>query len=328
MRGEESSIGVGTILLKRSPFLPDEIEEVERVSQEMGFEVIYTPFVCREEVFCDLMGAKDPTGFFRLYPIDVSPPTDDRPFFFYMLRPKDFLKIFGPHGIKQGLTDANLRAVFILVSLLLIVAFITLLFIMGPLLIFKRGDLKDAEGGVSLLLYFACLGLGYMMVEMSLMQRFILFLGHPVYALSVVLFSILLFSGIGSLLTNFTPFRLVRMHLALVIIALVVLLSSYALFLPKAFKQLIGMGIYGRVLISISCLLPLGLLMGMPFPMGIKLVTRKASEVVPWVWGVNGATSVFASILTIVVALNSGFTAALILGLFAYLIAGFLVRYL
>jgi len=88
------------------------------------------------------------------------------------------------------------------------------------------------------------------------------------------------------------------------------------------------MGIYGKVLISVSCLLPLGLLMGMPFPMCIKLATRKASEVVPWVWGINGATSVFASILTIIVALNSGFTAALILGLFAYLIAGFLVRYL
>jgi len=320
MRGEDSSIGVGTVLLKKSPLLPSEIEEVEMVSQEMGFEVIYTPLACREEAFCDLMGAKDPIEFYRLYPIDISPPTDEKPFFFYMLRPKDFLRIFGPHGIKQGLTEANLRAVFILVSLLIIIAFITLLFIIGPLLIFKRGDLRVAEGGVSLLLYFACLGLGYMMVEISLMQRFILFLGHPVYALSVVLFSFLLFSGIGSLLTNFTP---LRMHLTLIL--LVVLLSGYALLLPRAFGCFINMGRAGRVIVSVLFLLPLGLLMGMPFPMGIKLVTRKASEVVPWVWGVNGAASVLASVLAIVVAINSGFTSALIIGLLAYFAAAFLI---
>ncbi len=326
MRGEDSPIGVGTVLLKRSPFLPSEIEEVERVSWEMGFDVIYTPLACREEAFCDLMMSDDLMGFCRTYPIDVSPPTDDRPFFFYMLRPKDFLKIFGPHRIRQGLTEANLRAVFILVSLLLIVALITLAFIIGPLSIFRRGDLKATEGKVGLLSYFTCLGLGYMMVEMSLMQRFILFLGHPVYALSVVLFSMLLFSGIGSLLTNLTPFRPINARLALVIIALVTLLSGYTLFLPGAFEYLIKMETSGRIAISVLSLLPLGLLMGMPFPLGIKLVTRKASEVVPWVWGVNGAASVLASVLAIVVAINSGFTSALLIGLLAYFAAAFLSR--
>lgn len=321
VRREGEGSVVGTLLIKKSKFLPSEIEQIEGVSQEMGFEVVYTPLHCNDKTFLELITAPDPVQFYRAFPIDVSPPTDDKPFFFHMLRVKDF---FAKRGLSQGIVSPNVQAIFILGNLLLIVTFLTMLFILGPLWAFKRASLRGAQ--MSFLLYFACLGLGFMMVEIPLVQRFTLFLGHPIYALSVILFSLLIFSGVGSLLTNFVRAP-TRSNLRLIILTLVILLSFYAFCLPEVLRRFMDIGIPGRIAMSILFLLPLGLLMGMPFPMGIKLVNREASGMIPWVWGVNGAASVFASVLAIVVAINSGFTSALIIGLLAYFAAAFSIGY-
>jgi hypothetical protein len=160
---------------------------------------------------------------------------------------------------------------------------------------------------------------GFLCVEIPLLQRFILFLGHPAYAMATVLFALLLFSGLGSLLSR-------RVPLQLVLILLPVLVTGYALGLPALFSATLAAPLAGRVLVAVAALAPPGLLMGMPFPKGLALLERRAPALIAWAWGVNGALSVVASILAALLALSFGFYAVLALGAACYLGAWLMAR--
>jgi hypothetical protein len=308
-------VPIGTLILKKSPFSPEEIQRIEDVSRQLGFQVVYTPLSSSNEYFQQLISSEDPRDFWRTYDLDVSPPTDDKPFFFHMLRLRDFLH----PAAKGGALRFNNNAIVVLVALLIIVILLTAIFIFAPLWLQRRKGLRPLGCSASFLWYFAFLGLGFILVEIPLIQRFILFLGNPTYALSVVLFSLLIFSGTGSLLTTLFPPQRVSQGVALVLITLGVLLALYSLFLPDMLKETMGLATPYRILIAVLWLLPLGLLMGMPFPLGIKLLDRSSREIIPWVWGINGATSVLASVLAIVISISYGFTYALLAGQVAYL---------
>ncbi len=172
------------------------------------------------------------------------------------------------------------------------------------------------------MVYFAALGIGFIFIEIGLMQRFILFLGHPTFALSVVLFALLTFSGIGSFLTGklAPPGTDTRRVLRFVIPGLALLVLAYMLALPPLFRAALGWDLLPRVLLSVVFLAPLGLLMGMPFPLGIRLVAATNEPLVPWAWGVNGCASVLGSILSVMLAQSLGFTAVLGITLAVYLI--------
>ena len=154
------------------------------------------------------------------------------------------------------------------------------------------------------------------------MQKFILFLGHPTLALSVVLFALLTASGVGSFLSNrLTPPGVdPRRGQKLVIPALAVLVLIYMLVLPPAFQAALGWALPARVAMSVLLLAPLGLLMGMPFPLGIRLVTQTNEPLVPWAWGVNGCAAVVGSILSVMLAQSFGFTAVLGIALVVYMV--------
>ncbi len=163
--------------------------------------------------------------------------------------------------------------------------------------------------------YFALLGLGYLCVEIPLLQRFILFLGHPAYAMATVLFALLLFSGLGSLLSR-------RMPLRLALVLLPLLVGGYALSLPALFEATLAAPLGSRLIIAVVALAPLGLLMGIPFPKGLALLERRApcdsDALIAWAWGVNGAVSVVASILAALLALSFGFSTVLAVGAACY----------
>jgi hypothetical protein len=159
--------------------------------------------------------------------------------------------------------------------------------------------------------YFALLGMGYLCVEIPLLQRFILFLGHPAYAMAAVLFALLLFSGLGSLLSR-------RVPLSLVLGLLPALVGGYALGLPVLFEAALAAPLAVRLVVAVAALAPAGLLMGMPFPQGLALLEHRAPGLVGWAWGVNGAVSVVASILAALLALSAGFSAVLALGAACY----------
>jgi hypothetical protein len=151
-------------------------------------------------------------------------------------------------------------------------------------------------------------------VEIPLMQRFILFLGHPAYALATVLFAVLLFSGVGSLASD-------RLPLSGVLIGLPLLVGLYAWGLPLIFRWALAAPLVLRVIVAVAVLAPVGVLMGMPFPKGLALVESRGPGMVAWAWGVNGATSVVASILAALLALSFGFSVVLIAGAACYLAA-------
>jgi predicted membrane-bound spermidine synthase len=239
-----------------------------------------------------------------------------------MMRFSDFFN----KNIPPEIMNMNFRAVSVLGILFLVVTSLVVVFILGPLWIFSKEGISARSHAqtpetISFLVYFSCLGLGFILVEIPLIQRFILFLGHPIYALSVILFSLLLFSGVGSYLTTFIPSAQTKKYLLKILPILGLLLVFYIFYLPHLINALLAIKTGYKILLTVLLLLPLGLLMGMPLPLGIKLVDTYASTLIPWVWGVNGATSVLASVLAMVLAITLGFSTALIGGQIAYLTA-------
>jgi hypothetical protein len=209
----------------------------------------------------------------------------------------------------------------VLGALLIIVSTLAALFIFAPLLALRRktnNTKRDIKGSLPFLGYFFLLGLGFLMVEIPLMQRFSLFLGHPVYSLAVTLFSILLFSSLGSFLTGRVGSTNIRSRVIMVGIGLSILIPVYIVALPLILGALVSLPILAKAIITVGLLAPLGLLMGMPFPLGIKLLGEERGWMVPWVWGVNGALSVVASVLAVIIAIYNGFSFALALGAICY----------
>jgi hypothetical protein len=177
----------------------------------------------------------------------------------------------------------------------------------------KRVSLNAVNGHFTggYLLYFVCLGLGFMLVEIPLIQKFIIFLGHPLYAVAVVLSTMLVFSGIGSMLAGKISQQNILRRLSTIIFILCTLLILYIYGLPIVFDMFLGMSGYIRLIVSILLIVPLGALMGMALPLGIRLLEYDGKAVIPWMWGVNGACSVMGSIIAWGLSLNFGYTITL-----------------
>lgn len=311
--------GFGVLLLKRTPFTTSEIATLQALAPDLGMNLLYAPGIQGNKEFYDLITTDDPQAYYAAYPLNIAPPTDDKPFFFHLLRARDFLNAES-ELLNQGAMNMNLAAVSVLINLLILISILAMLFIFGPLFVARRRDLAQGSSQVTLLIYFACLGLGFMAIEISLMQRFILFLGHPIYSLTVILFSLLFFAGLGSLTTNAIQTSSSR-RAAWIVLALTILLTPYVLALPTVLHGALDWPKTAKVILSIGLLAPLGYLMGMPFPLGMKQADADAPRMVPWLWGVNGTLSVLASVLSIFLALNLGFTFVTLVGQAAYAVA-------
>jgi hypothetical protein len=311
--------GFGVLMLKKTPFTASEIAALESLAPGLDMNILYAPGLQADSKFYDLITADDPAAFYASYPLNITPPTDNNPFFFHLLRPSDFLSA-DSELLNQGAMNMNLTAVSVLINLLILISILAALFIFGPLLVARRRDLGGRGSRAMLLVYFAGLGLGFMTIEISLMQRFILFLGHPIYSLTVILFSLLFFAGLGSLTTNTIKGSSGR-RVAWIVLALTVLLSLYVFALPGILHSALDWAKTWKVILSIALLAPLGYLMGMPFPLGMKLADATAPRMVPWLWGINGTLSVLASVLSVFLALNLGFTFVTLVGQAAYAVA-------
>jgi predicted membrane-bound spermidine synthase len=177
-------------------------------------------------------------------------------------------------------------------------------------------------GGLPLFGFFASIGLGFMLIEISQMQRLIIFLGHPTYSLSVVLFALLVASGIGSYLSGWLPAR--GGMLFGLLLAVLTVFGGASGSVIGAFQDSTTPV---RILAAVAILFPPGLLMGTAFPLGMRLAAARAPALTPWLWGVNGAMSVCASVLAVVIALSWGIAAAFWTGVGCYLLAGMAFRW-
>ena len=168
---------------------------------------------------------------------------------------------------------------------------------------------------------FSMLGIGFMLVEISLIQRFVLFLGQPILSLAVLLFSLLAGAGIGSLYSGRLASKKIYGGITAVSLAIAATVVAYTFIIPLLFNQLLGLPLAVRLTAMIIVLIPLGFLMGFPFPLGIRALKEANMEnYIPWMWGINGVGSVLGSVLTIIVAVVFGFTQALLIGAGCYLV--------
>lgn len=311
-----------TMLAKRTPFDERESELLEQVARENNMGIVHLPLSDDPGWYGvrELLTTEDLEGVLRAYPFLIGPATDDRPFFFHFLRgrlaasdlpsteedPFQFLRQWH-------------EAALLLYMLIGVVTGLAALFFLGPLLLLaRRGAVRGGKGlVVPLLVYFACLGYGFMMVEVPLLQRFVLLLGYPVYALAVVLFALLLFSCLGSLFSvRFAPRA--RASLGWVLTAIVALVLAYHWMLPSLVDAMLGAPLAMRIAFTVALLAPVGFLMGMPYPLGITVLRELGEGLVPWAWGLNGALSVVASVLAIFLGSRYGFGVALLTGGGAY----------
>ena len=313
--------GVSTILVSRSPFTDGDVRHIEQWARDNGFSLILSPRACAEPLFAQLLAARRERDFTDKFFLDVSAPTDDRPFFFHMLRPRDWAKPLAPG--EQGMVAMNLRAISVLVRLLLTTGVLAVVFILVPLVLTNRRDRYSLRSLAPELLFFAAIGLGFMLVEISQMQRLIIFLGHPVYGLSVVLFALLGASGLGSLAVGGVSLDTgaALRRVAPLMAALLVLLAVFGVITPGLTQAARAWPMVQRILLATALLVPMAFLMGTPFPIGMKLVSRASRSPTAWYWGINGAMSVVASVGAMAVTLTAGITATFFAGVGCYLVA-------
>ena len=307
-----------TILISRSPFTSAEIAAMETAAQTGPAQIVYAPGTDRASAFRDLLLSRDAQAFYGAYPFDVRPVTDDRPFFFYTVQPRDVWD-FLLHGSRVtadykvnsalppllGLVLASIIAVLVIVSL-------------PPIVLGNRFPALKETGGA--LLFFVWIGAGYVLIQVALIQKFILFLGHPTYALTVVVFSMLLASGAGSFWSeriiqqNFARLRRVAFFIAGAIAILVWLV-------PRVTEAGVAIGLGWKILISIALISPAAFAMGMPFPTGLTLVNKAIPDALRWAWAVNAAASVMGSAAAMLIAIYLGLKITLAAGAVLYLLA-------
>jgi len=320
---QSQPLATATVLLKKSAFTPTEVERAEAFARRLGLEVLYSPSTRPENDIARLVQTGDPAAMWRTYQSNIAPPTDDSPFFFQSVRLDRMLSKRWARG-EWRRTNLGTLVLFGLVGITLVVV---VAFILGPLLLLRGRLTGSRRGRLPFLLYFAALGVGFIVVEVVLVQKCVLFLGHPAHALTVVLFSILLFSGLGSLLSGrFPGGEGLPASLGLVLVAVAGTIGLAVLVLHPLFYGLVHLATVWRVLITVAVLAPLGLVLGMPMPTGIRILHDRAPELIPWAWGVNGAASVLGSVGAVALAMVEGFDRALLLGAILYLVALVLIR--
>jgi hypothetical protein len=306
--------GVSTILVSPTAFTADDLATLGQEISRLGFEFIATPGSAENDIYSTILGGteEDAKKFYSGYSLDVTAPTDDRPFFFQMLRLRDVFRPLSESWLDPNKT--NLEAIRLLAALLVIVTVLTVLCVGLPLA--WKSKRSDLAGSGPWLSFFFFIGLGFMFVEISEMQRLMVLLGKPTYALSVVLFTLLVGSGSGSLVSSqliegagIAPRRL--------LVGVIAVLTLFGCATPFVIDALRASETPVRIGAAAAMLLPMGFMMGLPFPLGLRAAASR-SELVPWLWGVNGAASVLCSVLATVVALGAGITASFWAGVACY----------
>ena len=302
------------VLAKKTPFTAAEESAVkDHLDRYDELDPLYLPSQALRNPFSDLISSNDASEFAKGYPYNVAPVDDNAPFFFFTLKAGQIL------GTHEGIDWKVNLGVLVLLLVLVISSAAVFCFLVLPL------ALKGSRQSPVPLFYFIAVGLGYILVEIAFIQRFVLFLGHPTYALTVVIFLLMLSSGAGSLLSRRWLRRTEMAWMPLVVV--IAALLADVVFLPRALASWVGLDFGYRLLVSGALLVPLGLVMGMPFPTGLRALAEKQVNAGPtegtveWAWAMNAAASVLGSVLAMVIAIQFGLNATLACGVAAYLFA-------
>ena len=346
-------LSTSTVLVKNGDFTTNELAWLGRYCQRMSFEVDYAPGIApapgpsfprilqayralyssnpldaeatadvplkpgdlyRDGLLWMFNGRQN--DLYNGYVFDIQPATDDKPYYSGYLKPAN-LPDFAAHAgdIPEEWGYLLLLATFL--QSLIFAALVALV----PVVTRFRELFKARRGTGGVILYYGCLGLGYMMAEIYLIQKFVFYLTDPVYANSLVITILLLASGFGSLAAA-SP-RWNPRAVVLVAAAGIALFAVFCHFLlPACLAATLGLPLAARALISAAVIAPLGFLLGIPFPSGLAQLSRNRQGIVPWAWGVNGALSVSGSVLTRILSTAMGFSTVLLVMGVLYLCAG------
>ncbi len=308
-----------TVLIARKPLGEADIGRAKGLFAAAGMETVYLPGLDVHNQFRDLLLSPNPSEYQRNYAFDISPVSDNRPFFFFNVQPRDlwnFVKTASRDSADYKAANKALPLLFGLMAISL--AATALILVMPPLVLGAR--LPQHKGVRSFLLYFLFIGTGYILIEVGLIQKFVLFLGHPTYALTVVIFSMLTSSGLGS----FASRKLLGRDEGRLIKALgcVALLTTLLAFLVSGvLSALVWMPLAFKIVMTVALLMPLGFVMGMPFPTALRRLEEMHAPSVRWAWSLNAASSVLGSVGALVCAIYLGLIQTLVLGGLFYLAA-------
>jgi hypothetical protein len=320
--GREGSVkGWGardTVLISRKPFSQGDIDRAKATFAAGGMQAIYVPDGGIRNQFSELLRSRNPEAYQRAYTFDITPVSDNRPFFFYTVQPRDLWR-FVANGVQESADYKINKAVPLLFSLMAVSVVATaLILLLPPLVLGTR--LPKQKGVTGFLPYFMFIGAGYILIEVGLIQKFVLFLGHPTYALTVVIFSMLVSSGLGSAFSR----RVVGKsegRLIKVLGCVAILASALALVLSSLLTSLVGLPLPMKMLLTAALIGPLGFAMGMPFPTGLQRLEEWHAPSVRWAWSLNAASSVLGSVGALVCAIYLGLIQTLIIGGVLYLAA-------
>jgi SAM-dependent methyltransferase len=303
-----------TVITRPEAFTDIEWQSTRTRLQDQGFKILLGPDVAFDNVTSTLLSGKADAAFFQALPENITPSTDNKPFFFYTSR-------LGDLSINARSILANKNGAVTTTLLLLVAAFLACVFyIVIPFVrLGKRMPLTSVTRPV---VYFSAIGMGFMLIEISQMQRLMVFLGHPVYGLGVVLFTLLLFSGLGSTTLRWQSPS--HREIASRIAGLLAALAIVGLLTPIVTDLARSQATTMRILISVILLAPPAFFMGMMFPLGLS-VWRHHSELLPFFWSANGVTSVFASVLGMALSMELGISQTYAIGAFFYLICVLMV---
>jgi hypothetical protein len=298
---------VTMVVFSKSPFTDEEIRFLSQSFSQYDYKPILVPGQIMREPYSGLLnGEVNLNQFYDMFETKVYPVTDDNPYFLSFEKPL-------PAAVEVLLyASVGIVAIFLLV----------------PFVWMKRraqgeGEVskKKSEIGISTVIpYFAALGVGFILIELALLQKLILLMGNPTMTFALLLFTLLISSGSGSLLSSRIAKNNMR-NLVFVIGAIAGLGILYILFLPSIIYSTIAEPIEIKAVVSIAVLAPIGFLMGMPLPTGMRLLKEHRPDYIPWMWAINGAFSVLGAVLAIALGIMYGSSLAMLLGILIYLVA-------
>ncbi len=321
-----------TLMVKAEPLSTADIASTRAFARRYAFDLVWHPGLAEtdanrfnrlaEPVFYDgaraLLSA-EAADFIDRYKFALAPATDDRPFFFHTLKWRTLPELYTLR--EQGGLPLVEWGFVILVAALVQSLVVGVVLALMPL---ARRRRRTAAGAPRwrVLCYFTAIGLAFLFIEIALMQRFATFLGHPLYAIAVVLAALLIFAGLGAGAIDWLARRSGRIPPIWIVITLIVGIGTVELaLLPPLLEATQAWPTGGRIVLVLVVLAPLGMLLGMPFPMGLKALGATAPDDVPWAWAINGCASVISAVLAALIAVHIGFTLVMVCALALYLLA-------
>ena len=306
---------LAAVMIKKGKFTEAEVAHIESFAKQNEHQIGYLPGRELPGVVQDFVRTEDKAKFIADFPRAISPTTDDMPYFF------NFTRWDAPAQASQYINELSSMSQgnpLFLWGQLGFSTVIAVLLIVVPLM-FRRSQQKGAHSG-RFLLFFSGIGVGFIFIEIALIQKLTLLLGQPLYSIVVTLFSILIFTGLGSWMSDkwlsggASRARAIPLGIVLLMVAWVLAGSSIV-------ESFIGMPIAVRAIVATVAIAPVALLLGMPFAHGVRLLSAQNPHFVPWAWAVNGSATVVGSVATVLVSMNFGFNAVLLCAAAIYVVA-------